>query len=184
MREPHPQIGCSMVGRGVMKESVRGGLQQVWNWRWQTGSSRGREKGRIREYARIVCESCHHSSPTEVRERRGFWKASEKPSNEKAVLFPPFPSRSVRMSFIDRIRYVHNEFVRMRSLDLKADRQWRKEVCQKIGLRIDENKLADSLRWHDNLFQIAFRDGEVGPTSHSPNLLSTKNAEPARCHAP
>ena len=88
------------------------------------------------------------------------------------------------MSFIDRIRYVHNEFVRMRSLDLKADRQWRKEVCQKIGLRIDENKLADSLRWHDNLFQIAFRDGEAGPTSHSPNLLSTKNAKPGRCHAP
>lgn len=70
-------------------------------------------------------------------------------------------NQPIKMNFIDRIRYVHNEYISMRSQDLKADRMWRREVCKKIGLRIEESKLADSLRWHDNLFQIAFRDGEI-----------------------
>ena len=74
----------------------------------------------------------------------------------------------MKMTFIQRVRFIHNEFIEKCGGDkTQVSVAFRKECLMETGYQIDEKKAKDGklntnlFRGTDNIFQLAFRTGEV-----------------------
>ena len=73
------------------------------------------------------------------------------------------------MTFIQRVRFIHNEFEQICGGDRsKVDSDFRKQCCMEIGFLIKEDdvkqnglKGSDAFRAVDNYFQLEFRMGPI-----------------------
>ena len=73
------------------------------------------------------------------------------------------------MNFIQRVRFIHSEFEEKCGGDkINVTVDFRKECCMEIGYQIeekinskDDRVNTDLFRGIDNIFQLAFRTGEI-----------------------
>src|ERR1700733_1711118 len=76
---------------------------------------------------------------------------------------------SMSMTFIQRVRFIHNEFEEKCGGDkTKVSLAFRKECCMKIGYQIEEKSNSkddkvnfDIFRGMDNIFQLEFRTRDI-----------------------
>jgi len=70
------------------------------------------------------------------------------------------------MTFLQKIRFFHNEWVKQQKEGRNVDENFRVTLCERCGLQVQKKGShgADqkpNIKPFDNFFQLAFRDGEI-----------------------
>ena len=65
------------------------------------------------------------------------------------------------MTFVQRIRFFHNEYLDFMRVNDKITYEFRVQCCRETGLVFEDTRSSDALRKYDQTFQLAFRTGPI-----------------------